>query len=453
MVFQDPMPKRLTDFKQLIDETCTILRKLQSPETGFLHPASLVQGRGQQSPAIPFYENLLFCLALFRTKESDNISEARNLLIKLLSYQNLNPDSSSRGNFPCYLHEFPFLSDPYCAIKALAPLNWIVSKFFSSLPDFLGGKLKEAIAAATAYADRVVEQKEQVPPWVLFRLGRKQPTMTNLSPINLSHSLIYSCQADQEIPDSLKDLLEITWHPSLGCYVGPSYDVEFFEGSPRPTYYDCFLNYLSGTQLRELQRNSIDLVKNALIPVSMTTFEPKTEFSCPKWKIFKGKNWGLTVPIDPDSMKSCQPICFMTANDVIEWYFPSNTTLIAADCTSSSAKLELEVEPKDEQEEVCGFDIFVANAKETSITVKGQKATIFNEKDPICIHQEKASFSFSFQKLTGEGVFFGHIEYTNRPQETVKEKYATYAKHLFLRHVKGAGKTRLSISFEAKDVA
>src|SRR3990167_7288503 len=95
--------------KQLrpIDLAVTAGRKRQSPRTGFVH----MHPDEAASDTIPIYENFCFVLALFRQKTAESVSEAKQLLERLLCFQ------TSNGNFPLYIHDYPRCWDLLLPLK------------------------------------------------------------------------------------------------------------------------------------------------------------------------------------------------------------------------------------------------------------------------------------------------------------------------------------------------
>ena len=78
-------------------------RRLQSSQTEYVH----IQD------TIPFYENILFALALLRSRQKDNIQEGIKIISNLLKFAHEN-------NFPASLHEYPICKNPYLPISLLS---------------------------------------------------------------------------------------------------------------------------------------------------------------------------------------------------------------------------------------------------------------------------------------------------------------------------------------------
>src|SRR5438105_2193850 len=95
--------------KQLLEMALSAGRNWQSPQTGYVQYCYNIQDESRHD-TIPTLENVLFAYALMRSRLADNINEAKDLLNRLLFFQNKENDAS-HGNFPIYLHEFPFCKD------------------------------------------------------------------------------------------------------------------------------------------------------------------------------------------------------------------------------------------------------------------------------------------------------------------------------------------------------
>src|SRR5205807_10554919 len=122
--------------RKLIELAAQSGKSKLSEQTGFIqhHPKVL---EGEPAEAIPLYENMLYVLALFRTKTHENMQEAKILLDRLLYFQPQNKDVVSFGNFPVYLHDFPYCRDHFQAFKMMAPLFWIIEEFLPVLGESL----------------------------------------------------------------------------------------------------------------------------------------------------------------------------------------------------------------------------------------------------------------------------------------------------------------------------
>ena len=130
--------------RDLIDRALEVGRKLQSDQTGFVH---LNDPRVPEGPheTIPITENLLFILALFRSRSAENIQEGKALLDHLLHF-------AVDGHLPYYLHEYPSCRDKYGVATHLTVLYLIATQFHTVLGEPLRNRLKSFVVEAATKA-------------------------------------------------------------------------------------------------------------------------------------------------------------------------------------------------------------------------------------------------------------------------------------------------------------
>ena len=102
--------------RQLVELAVTSGRSHQSPQTSFVHWCH-TRGDETVNHTIPLYENFLFCLALMRMRTQQNITEAKEILARLLAFQ------AEDGNYPVYLHEYPLCRDRYNGAQILVDVS------------------------------------------------------------------------------------------------------------------------------------------------------------------------------------------------------------------------------------------------------------------------------------------------------------------------------------------
>ncbi len=192
--------------RKLVELALAAGRRRQSKQTGFVHHC--YENREAEKETIPLYENSAFVLALFRSKLSENVLEARALLTKLLAFE-------VGGNFPVYLHEYPLCRDLYLGAKLKKIFRWIASEF----EPILGKELKESLDAC-----------------------------------------IHRIQGE---PKDIPELSPELWNPKICAYVGVQ-DQE--RGEPAVTLNDLMMGQRYGIfSKRALEDHPIHL-KAALIP-------------------------------------------------------------------------------------------------------------------------------------------------------------------------------------------
>ena len=221
------------------------------------------------------FENLLFILALFKSKTSEQISEAKELLGKILWFQ--NPE----GGFPTYLHEYPKCNDRCCGAQLLPIFYYILTDFQSILGSELKHRTVEGVKKLLSFSETM--HREQAYSYLFgvkyaaalqaFGVYLAEPDLEKTGRQLLDEyknqgmqlcwfspqSIAELCVALQLIePNLLKSSWEdfsrhliTTWHAKTKCYVGPAVRLYEQKGEPQPTLYDLFLGYLSdGFSLR-----------------------------------------------------------------------------------------------------------------------------------------------------------------------------------------------------------
>lgn len=109
--------------RELIERAIQTGHHYKQENTGLIHYPT--------PDLIPLYLNFCFCLALLRSLVGDNVQEAKERLLHLLSFQ-------KEGLFPIYLHEYPKVS-PYS--QCSYPLK-LIEKHFGSI---LGDEIRELL--------------------------------------------------------------------------------------------------------------------------------------------------------------------------------------------------------------------------------------------------------------------------------------------------------------------
>ncbi len=114
--------------RQLTELAVAAGRRLQSDETGFLHLGDV----------IPVVDNFLFALALLRSLTKEAMSEAREIITRLLPFE-------AEEGFPSALHQYP-QGNPRLA----RPLKPILSFMLDTFPLALGAQLTSELEALSA---------------------------------------------------------------------------------------------------------------------------------------------------------------------------------------------------------------------------------------------------------------------------------------------------------------
>jgi len=217
--------------RKLIDLAIEAGWRYESRETGLIHfPTPYT---------IPLYHNFCFCLALLRSLIGDNVQEAKERLLHLLSFQD------EKGCFPIFLHEYP-KTNPYS--KASLPLKLIEKHFGHVLGEDIREKLKRVAP---------------LPPAPKEILTSKDAALSAYF---------------------LKDLSPLTpyWDEDLEVYIGPLNDERQNEGTIDLTLFDLYMaNATQKFSERIVKPHPVHLEGSLVFPSSPITFSSK-EHALPK---------------------------------------------------------------------------------------------------------------------------------------------------------------------------
>ena len=122
-------------------------KRYLSPQTGLIHYCYEEQ---HSTDTIPLFENLSYCLTLFRTLIKDQIEEGKRRLKYLLSFR------KEDGFFPIYLHQYPTSIRSY---HAMYPL-FLIDKYFHKI---IGKSLRLEIRnnlTLPAFSEKITNSQE-----------------------------------------------------------------------------------------------------------------------------------------------------------------------------------------------------------------------------------------------------------------------------------------------------
>jgi hypothetical protein len=426
--------------RHCIDLAYTSGKKLQNPASGFV----------TQEAGVSLYDNLLFCLALFRTKTQENMAEAKKLLERLLFFQQRFPQVPWYGNFPLYLHDFPYCKEHLQAVRCLPPLLWISKGFAHILGEELQNSLHSSIEALLSFAKSI---KEQLPGWAKIQLAAcalaygqsfEEPSISfdDLcligDPIALS-GLISAFQLHPTANfNNLWEVLANSWHRVELQFVGPLYKLRSKEAS----LYDYYMGLFSGRLSKKAESLCPEALAAALVyprhhlleityPVALKREryfikqEEAFALSCLGGHFASHELGGLYpfhLVSGGVSLVMQAPHCLITLEGDSHFFVDIPEELIG-------------------KEEVLSF-WFDKNEK-TELTVLGSKATCFSIDEPITIRLGNVSLSLSCSLVFGEGQLLWHQLLGNRWQST--KTMESTDRRLSLRAVRGKGPLKIKI--------
>jgi hypothetical protein len=435
------MARRDPVLSQIIDLAISSGRHFQSKKTGFIHA---YEGDEECRDTIPILSNLYFALALISSHSIPKVQEGKFILSRMLQFQN-RTDRASLGNFPLYLHEYPISRDRLLAIKCLFPLHWISVRYSSILSSPLKEELEQALVLLRVYIDTNLKGRT-LPLWSKYLLGKVQEVSLDETPENIAHALLGLQLERPSALSDLKEILEATFHPHLGRYVGPVLGM-YRGGKLVPTLYDYFLSYFVSNIKESLKKPTLPCLQAALIqdiPLSLS-FSKCVE--TPSWKLIKEKNFALFSA--HDTRKVPLSICTEEHTFILMMH---QGKLVECECEKEGGFCIIEVDANIFHELNANKEGDIiqmwCEREGTALFVENAKATLFSLNDRVELLLPKIKVEFRIEKLQGDGIFVGSIFFQNRPQRKVDSNdREPYDFSLALAPVRGTTSCKLRLSF------
>ena len=442
--------------RKVIEVAIAAGRHYQQKQTGFLHyyhhqPKELVHF------TIPFYENLLFALALLRSRLTENVREAQSLLKKLLSFQSAN------GNFPFYLHDYPKADHFALAIQLLAPFYHILKSFSHVLGQDLREAIENAIHLLCSYLCQLLERHLFSSPlqiraafsllacgeffhqqeWkeaaeaLIGKLSFKLKLEDFLDSKAIAHLLVafslVETKAQAPIWKQLQEFIACSWQTNLSVYCGPCLK-EKEDQSLVSDLYVLYMQFLTKQEILILKENMEQLQAALIYPIKESEslfFLPANKEMSGKWQgldwyFLNQEKWALSLvekeeKVEETMMKSFAPLKLLwegekaaayslvcqggNANICYQWQNP----YLKIDFTLSSSD---EINPQNQRE----VALFLDRYPELAIMLGQERSMVFNLGEKVSLSlQEGTTIFLVFDLLEGEGNFLGHISQANRP--------------------------------------
>ena len=465
--------------RKLIDLAIACGRKRLNVQTNFVHHFN--HPEGDETPVtIPTVENILFALALFRSRTAENIHEAKALLERILPFQ-------CAGNFPVYLHEFPNCRDRYLGYHLLPPLYWIISQFHHILGQELKARLEGSARALMSYVLATQEAKPAPGQiaikayaaaeafgkyWQLnegvakIQFGAKSALMDRAlwhCPAHLGESMAALQLSETAFPEFWQHISN-TWDRATCAYCGPALK-EYQQGfEPQTTLYDLYLGYLTDSFSARALADGIHLLQGALIHHSHHPLpDPQPTQGIVKhdsvvYAVAERKEgWNLATD------KSFHPLRMQWGNAKRVHTFVCQGGNSSTCLPQISENVDLlfdlgdpiEVEDREKSREIA---FYLDLSDDHRITVNGTPATTFQITDEIIIESSSVALSLKFQVEGGEGMFMGHLMKGNRPSQIAlkgADRYNAYDWQIFLRTIRRTHpcRVRAIISFRGEHSA
>lgn len=366
------------DKRFLINLALEAGKKYLSPQTGLIH---FCYQDERSSDTIPLYENLCYCLALFRTVIGDNIQEAKQRLFHLLAFKR-------EGKLPTYLHEYPQLG---WSTKTTFPLLLILKHYGTILGDQLRKELQE-LAPPPSGPDSIASSKDGT-----------------LRALHLQHE------------EKSLDPIAPFWDPVFQTYSGPLND-EFQRGKMIDvTLFDLFMAEAHGTFSPRLLKPHPIHLHAALVFPSLHPLKPcHAIHSAP---IPHGRGFHHFRNI------------WQEGEELLTWVCQDKKLTYKEGTFTYPEEL-----PDDKERSELNF--YVSEHPSIDIQINGEKGTVFRLGDRVQIAPGK---SFSLELTEGEGDFLGHISKGNRPAQLLTHDFTAYDWKISLRTLRRSQKIKICL--------
>lgn len=483
--------------RQLIEMAIRSGRKKQSAQTGYIHYCHQAAEEDKHDP-IPIQENILFALALLRSRISENVLEAKALIEGLLHFQ--VHEGASPGNFPRYVHEYPACKQRLLGANLLPPLYWILKSFHHVLGSNVKARLESALLKLAEFSVQTLQEKPAPYPLTLKIAASSQAIghflrhssleeqgsqlLSSLQAI--SNPEAWYCSSDladcaialqmlyQDLNQSpwknLWSQLTLTWAQHACCYIGPALKESQWSNEPQPALYDLFLGYLTqrlpqraiGDQMFHLQAALIQPTEGLLPPSEPSITHSGFLHSRP-WHVHKTPTYAIscieTDEIGNPAEKGLHPFRLIWGNaDRVHSFVAQggNSRKMTFHISDTSIDLFFHLQDplqQDDKESSREIGFYFDIHPEAHITTLGHTTTTFQLGDPVQIVFQDFTLAIEFTIEEGTGRFFGHLMPGNRPSQSLGKgtpHFQGYDWQLFLRTLERTSpceiKARLTIS-------
>ncbi len=488
--------------RQLIDLAITAGRALQSPQTRFIHHCYSLRDE-QVDHTIPLYENFLFVLALLRIRFPSLTEEAKALLDPLLYFQNQLLDEQ-KGNFPIYIHDYPKCKDRFLSIKLLPVFYWILLRHAGVLGEELRARTEQAakemlryslsldfetlpfvfaikLAAASCAFGKLWQHSE----WqslgeerlsILLEKSQDPEFGTWCVPPYAAHSFI---SLQMLYPDLSQTPWKHLWKHLCACwdrqaltYIGPGVKEEQWGRESFLTLFDYVMCYLGENFPYRCFQQHIAQLEGALvqpcevmIPALPLNSVVEGEVAHHRYTICRRPLYSLSLMQkkalpDPVVDNTFLPFRMVWGSEMRARSFVvqgGNASVMDYELHDEGVDLTfvldqgIDTNHKEKSREIL---FYLDMDPDDEITVDGQKATVFRFKDKIVIDARHLKITLTFDRISGEGTFQGHLAAANRPSQRdlhAEKRFEVYDRILFLRTIRRPGVVQLRVSIRVEE--
>lgn len=465
------------EWKQINDLAIQAGRSLQSPQTGLIHYCVHASPE-EVHQTIPVYENLLFSLALMRSRTGDAITEGKGILERMLAFQ------TAEGAFPIYIHEFPHCRDRFIGAYLLPPLYWILIQFHPVLGNETKSKLESGLRNLLDFTLKT-QAAFEIPPHLIARIGGasialgkhwKETTLIGYGE-NLLEILPKDIYADAwASPNHVGDLLTALqlvypslkgtswecflnqlghgWHSNLGASLNPGLKELQAGNQPQPTLNDLWMGYLTKTYAKRskhklpyqlqgaLIHSTDDHLNNDSYPYKDEGFIDEQRYLLRAFDRFAFTAMETAQIMHPAADRGKHPLRVIWGDpnhchtlvaegeNVASWAFKETQQGV-----EFTAKLGSPSED-DDREKNREISLFCDLHEELKFLVSGISSSTFKLGDEIELQSKDFRARIKFDLIEGKGNFIGHLMRGNRPSQVSDKgvnRFTAYDQQIYLR--------------------
>ncbi len=470
--------------RQLQELGLSCVKKYRCRETKYLH-YSQDHDNETPSPMIPILENFLMILTLLRSRTVENISDAKEMLEKILHFQVVT-EQASHANFPVYLHEYPECKDRFSGLHISLVIYWILKSFHAVIGSDLHAKLAKSLQSLLLQALKTHHEKPAPYHFVIKlacvaaaggkllqddSIGTEGNTLLQKMSSETSNPYWYNPESMAVMLVSLSLVyphianspwkkfwhhVQDTWHHAICSYIGPALKEWQYEFEPKTTLYDLILGYYSGSlSARSLKIHPVHFQAALIHPSEEIFVEPKCplelegNFNEMKWFMHRDKMAYSAISYGQKPLVKDPAFYPFT----LTW---GNSARLHSFVCESNPDFTLHVEKSPDPNKVCltftlekpaatddreksrEITFFLDFFSALEFRVETLVSSTFRLGELITIKGDRCLIHLKFSLLQGTGTFMGHRMLGNRPSQIAAKglnRYQAYDWMIFLRTV------------------
>ena|GEM_PF-2631960 len=455
------------DRKKILD----LLEPFLSVDTGFLHLNPSLRPY-KRADTIPLSTNFIYLLLLFRTKDRAYIEKALKALDHLLHFQ--GQEGASKGNFPVFLHQYPFCERYFEVIDSLFPLYWITKEFSHILNPDLRKRLHSALELGIGcigsldqgrdYSYLLTLQRATLTlaigdllnrsDWKekgssdLLKLANRLPQECWGSPRALSKMLI-ALELITTLPEEQSwtpfwCYVKKSWHNEMNTYLGPALSEHFEKDHNEGTLYHLYMTRNLGTKFHQ-NFSPITLLEGELVACdhdfdSETIDDSFTSLENYSWQTFQSIHmaysyfnlntefWVKTGGYYP------LKIAFKNEKQIDSFVLQMGTHVSIETPSLNKLLLTFDLQEGEELESYFFWNL----SSKMEATIDGKKASAFTLDQPLELRFKNNLIRISFPDCPKD--IWGQFMQRNRRTQLISENYQNFDGHLYFREIKALEK-------------